>query len=71
MPKEGTKVKRLGQILLDHGVLTSDQLAAALARQAGSGRTYFSHLGDVLVHMGQATPEQIQEALAEQSHESN
>ncbi len=66
MPKEMKKAKRLGQILLDKGVITQDQLAAAMAKKAGSGKTYFSSLGDLLIHKGHATPEQIQEALAEQ-----
>jgi hypothetical protein len=53
---------RLGEILLDHGVIRADDLAEALARQSSSGRK----LGELLIDLGMATPVQIQAALEEQ-----
>jgi hypothetical protein len=54
---------RLGEILIAAGLLTSDQLAEALARQQQSKR---GRLGTHVVHLGLATPDQIAQALANQ-----
>ena len=53
---------RIGEILLDHGVIRADDLAEALARQTDSGRK----LGELLIDLGMATPGEIQAALEEQ-----
>jgi hypothetical protein len=53
---------RLGEILVDHSVLSKSQLTSALTLAKERGRL----LGDLLVDMGLATPEQIQIALDEQ-----
>jgi type IV pilus assembly protein PilB len=53
---------RLGDILVDRGYITADQLSAALAAQ-GSER---GMLGRILVRRGLVTMEQLGEALAEQ-----
>lgn len=53
---------RLGEILVDHSVLSKSQLTSALMLARERGRL----LGDLLVDMGLATPEQIQIALDEQ-----
>src|SRR5262245_55646555 len=52
----------LGEILVQHGVITADQLQDALARK-GQGNV---RLGRLLVDLGLATETQICEALAEQ-----
>lgn len=50
---------RLGRILVLLGAITTGQLDAALAHQAGTGRT----LGEVLIDAGYATPRTIAEGL--------
>jgi hypothetical protein len=64
MHDEGTRTMRLGEILVDRGVVTEEQVAEAL--RPGKGRTYYSKIGEVLVHLGYTTPDQIQAALREQ-----
>ncbi len=54
--------RRLGEILVEAGVITLEQLAEALAEQKRGGR--HRGLGQVLVDMGLATERGIGEALA-------
>jgi type IV pilus assembly protein PilB len=54
--------KRIGQCLIQSGLISRDNLRAALAEQRISGR----HLGAVLVDMQLATEQQIAAALAAQ-----
>ena len=53
---------RLGEILLQQKLLTSEQLKSALDEQKASGRRF----GRVLIDKGFVTEEQISEALARQ-----
>lgn len=55
--------RRLGQILVDLGYLTEDQLWDILEEQKQSGGEI---IGQVAVRMGMVTQEQVTEALAEQ-----
>lgn len=57
-----TKKKRLGEILIDHGLLSETQLAAALNSQ----RTWGGKLGSTVVRMGFVSEEQILKALSTQ-----
>jgi type IV pilus assembly protein PilB len=52
----------LGALLRDRGLLTEEQLEAAIARQRKTGR----RLGHVLVELGFVTPEAVLEALSQQ-----
>lgn len=54
--------KRLGEILVESGVLTNLQLSVAVAAQLTSNR----RLGEILVDRGYATEEQIARCLADQ-----
>ena len=56
-------VKKLGELLLDAGVVTQDQLDIALAEQRRTG----SKLGNILTELGVANEEAISRALASQS----
>lgn len=53
---------RLGDVLINNGVITQEQLGKALEQQKGSGKK----LGEVLVEEGYATEEAIAGALARQ-----
>jgi hypothetical protein len=53
----------LGTLLLNRGLITAEQLAAALEAQKGSGEP----LGAIVVEQGFATPATIAQALATQS----
>ena len=53
------KYKRLGEMLVDVGVLTEDQLTEALGKQKGSGK----RLGTVLVDEKYITETQLIETL--------
>ena len=55
--------KPLGQLLIDNGVVTQDQLDAALLEQRRSNHQKL--LGEVLVSLGACTEDQIVEALAQ------
>ncbi|MEW6489785.1 MAG: hypothetical protein AB1578_17990 [Thermodesulfobacteriota bacterium] len=57
-----TRKKRLGEILIDHGLLSETQLAAALNSQ----RTWGGKLGSTVVRMGFVSEEQILKALSTQ-----
>lgn len=54
--------KRLGEILLEDGLITEEQLKQALNRQIPGGKM----LGQILKDMGFVTEEQISSALARQ-----
>jgi type IV pilus assembly protein PilB len=55
--------RRLGELLVEQGVVTRDQLEEALARQKTAKNT---RLGRILVDLGYATDVQICEVVAEQ-----
>lgn len=59
---ERAKYKRIGEILLEKGLITKDQLNRALEHQ----RLTKKALGEVLVELGYVTWEELTEALAEQ-----
>ncbi|CAN7554314.1 glycosyl transferase family protein [Trinickia sp. LjRoot230] len=59
----GKARRKLGEILLDWGVLTQAQLDACLAQQAACGR----RLGELLIENNEASVEAIADALAEQA----
>lgn len=58
----GKKKMRLGDILIDSGVITEDKLEKALELQKGTGR----RLGEVLLDEGLASDEAIAKALSNQ-----
>ncbi len=58
------KKLRIGDVLLEIGIITEDQLHIALQRQKGTGRK----LGETLVDEGFVTEDQIAHALSEQLH---
>ncbi len=58
----GKAPKRLGEFLVQKGILTQDQLVAALEAQRSSGE----FLGALLVRRGWVTEEQVLAALSEQ-----
>ena len=60
----GRKKLRLGDVLINNGVITIDQLKQALEAQKGTGRM----LGEVLVDEGFLTAEEIAQALSNQMH---
>lgn len=60
---DGTQVKRLGQLLVDAGVITEEQLDIALSEQARTG----SRLGTILADLGIASDEAISRAVASQN----
>lgn len=55
------KPKRLGDQLLEKGIINQDQLEIALYEQRRSG----SRLGEVLLSLGFLTPEQMQESVSD------
>lgn len=60
----GRKRLRLGDVLINSGVITQEELERGLQFQTGSGRK----LGETLVDEGIATEEAIAEALSSQLH---
>ncbi|MFP5218783.1 MAG: ATPase, T2SS/T4P/T4SS family [Actinomycetes bacterium] len=58
--------RRIGEVLVSHGLLTEEQLQAALAEQrsAPPGQSR-KRLGQVVIDLGLATERQVAEALAE------
>lgn len=50
---------QVGEILIQKGVITREQLEKALVQQATSGK----RIGDILISLGFATKEQIESAL--------
>ncbi|MEJ2182791.1 MAG: DUF4388 domain-containing protein [Nitrospirota bacterium] len=57
---------RLGRVLVKRGVVTAQQLQAAVEKQKSEGRKF----GAVLVNEGYATPEQVQEVITFQINEA-
>jgi len=56
-------MKKLGELLIEKGIINPQQLEVAIAESKRTNRL----LGDVLVHLGFATSAQISKVLAEQS----
>ena len=54
----------LGEILVEQGTISSDDLARALAEQGGQGKL----LGEVLIDLGLLNERQLLEVLSEQLH---
>lgn len=54
--------RRLGDILIERGIITVDDLDAALVKQRASGQ----RLGQVLVEQGRVSPEALADAVADQ-----
>ena len=54
--------RQLGQLMVDEGILTADQLMQALAEQDRTGQP----LGEILVELGFASPGAVANSLAEQ-----
>ena len=54
--------RQLGQLMVDEGIVTSDQLTHALAEQDRTGQP----LGEILVELGFASPGAVANSLAEQ-----
>jgi type IV pilus assembly protein PilB len=57
-----TKRKRLGDMLIEAGLLSQEELATALEKQRASGQ----HLGDYLIQSGTVSEEEIIDLLSEQ-----
>ena len=57
---------RVGDALLDRGIITEDDLAGALARQKQGDQNVL--IGEILIDMGACTEDQITEALADAYH---
>ena len=55
--------KQVGQILLDRGLVTADQIEQALAEQKQGGHRKL--LGEMIVELGFCSEDQVVEALAE------
>lgn len=62
MSFRNTDVRRLGQILIDNGLITEDHLDDALVLQKESGKK----IGRVLIEQGNINPDQLVSCLAEQ-----
>ena len=58
---------RLGELLVERGVITPLQLDLALTAQPGSGR----RLGEILVVLETVTAEQVRVALEEQQRDKS
>ncbi|HHQ48890.1 MAG TPA: GspE/PulE family protein [Acidobacteria bacterium] len=56
-----TETPRIGKLLLDRGLITSDQLRKALILQKSQGK----RLGDILVEMGAVPAETMRQVLSE------
>ena len=54
--------RQLGQLMVEEGILTSEQLTQALAEQDRTGQP----LGEILVELGFASPGAVANSLAEQ-----
>lgn len=57
-----TTRKKLGEILVSAGVISSEQLETALGMQKGAGK----RIGEVLIDIGAATEDDVAKALAKQ-----
>ncbi|MGB1905331.1 MAG: MSHA biogenesis protein MshE, partial [Pseudomonadales bacterium] len=58
----GLKKVRIGDLLLDEGVIRSSQLESALAEQKGSGKK----LGRLLIESGAVTEDKLLSVLSKQ-----
>ena len=61
-PAGDVKNKRIGERLVEQGLVTADQLRVALHEKQRSSKM----LGEILVEMNYVRPSQVQEALAYQ-----
>src|SRR5689334_19831344 len=62
MSNETRQTPKLGEVLLQHGVVNADQLTIALAEQQKTGRP----LGEIIVELGYAPGPIVAQALATQ-----
>jgi len=62
MSNETRQSPKLGEVLLQHGIVDADQLAVALAEQQKTGRP----LGEIIVELGYAPGPIVAQALATQ-----
>ena len=60
----GGRRKRIGDILVEMGCISADQVAEALGVQSQPAET--SRLGEILVAKGLIKPQHVQAALAQQ-----
>ena len=58
-----TRRKQVGQVLLSRGLITQEQIDAAVAEQAARGHRKL--LGEILIELGMVSEDQLLEALAE------
>ena len=63
--KEACVTKLLGQVLMESGMITIDELNEAIEVQKSSGQK----LGDILISLEMITPEELQMALEFQDEE--
>ncbi|MCE5336425.1 MAG: chemotaxis protein CheA [Desulfobacteraceae bacterium] len=61
---ENLPVRKIGQILVEHGVLDSDTVEDAAEKSRASGQK----LGETLISEGTASPREVSKALREQRH---
>jgi len=62
MDNETRQAPKLGEVLLQHGIVDADQLAVALAEQQKTGRP----IGEIIVELGYAPGPIVAQALATQ-----
>lgn len=62
MSNETRQAPKLGEVLLQHGIVNADQLAVALAEQQKTGRP----IGEIIVELGYAPGPIVAQALATQ-----
>ncbi len=62
-PDDGVKTKRIGDRLVEQGILTKDQLVVALHEKQKTG----AMLGEIFVNLGFISPEMLSSLLAESS----
>jgi hypothetical protein len=62
MSNETRHTPKLGEVLLQHGIVNADQLAVALAEQQKTGRP----IGEIIVELGYAPGPIVAQALATQ-----
>ena len=62
MSNDSRQAPKLGEVLLQHGIVNADQLGVALAEQQKTGRP----LGEIIVELGYAPGPIVAQALATQ-----